>query len=36
MARAGFAYSVAKQLLEAESIKDLYFMESQTDIHNNN
>ncbi len=36
MARAGFAYSVAKQLLEAESIKDLYFMESQIDIHNNN
>ena len=36
MARAGFAYSVAKQVLEAESIKDLYFMESQIDIHNNN
>ena len=36
MARAGFVYSLAKQLLEAESIKDLYFMESQIDIHNNN
>ena len=35
MARAGFAYSVAKQLLEAESIKDLHFIESQIDIHNN-
>ena len=36
MARAGFAYSVAKQLLEAESIKDLHVIKSQIDIHNNN
>ena len=36
MARAGFAYSVAKQLLEVESIKDLHFIKSQIDIHNNN
>ena len=35
MARAGFAYSVAKQVLEAENIKDLNFMESQIDISNN-
>ena len=36
MARAGFAYSVAKQLLEVESIRDLNFMKSQIVIHNNN
>ncbi len=35
MARAGFAYSVAKQVLEVENIKDLNFMESQIDISNN-
>ena len=36
MSRAGCAYSVAKQLLEVESIKDLHFIKSQIDIHNNN
>ena len=36
MARAGFAYSVAKQLLEAKNIKDLHFMDSQSDVHNSN